>query len=93
MEFVGKKGAIRLDTPYKPGEKNEILLTRSGEVERIGVRGQELYIGEVTDLENAILNHIPPRISLEDSRGNIATILALLESARTGRPVRLNQPE
>ncbi len=91
MEFVGGKGAVRLDTPYKPGEKAEIHITRSGEMEHITVRGQELYIGEVNDLEDAILDHKPPRISLQDSRGNVATILALLESARTGKSVFLNQ--
>jgi predicted dehydrogenase len=91
MEFVGSKGAVRLDTPYKPGEKAEIHITRSGEMERISVRGQELYIGEVNDLEDAILDHKPPRVSLEDSRGNVAAILALIESARIGKPVNLNQ--
>jgi hypothetical protein len=30
-----------------------------------------------------------PRISLEDSRANVATILALLESARTGKVKKL----
>jgi hypothetical protein len=46
-------------------------------------------MGEVDDMCDAILLGKRPRISLADSRANIATILALLESANTGKPVRL----
>jgi hypothetical protein len=38
---------------------------------------------------NAITKNKSPRISHKDSRGNIATILALLESAKTGKIVPL----
>jgi D-xylose 1-dehydrogenase (NADP+, D-xylono-1,5-lactone-forming) len=40
-------------------------------------------------MADAILNGKPPRISLADSRANTAAILALFESARSGKPVRL----
>ena len=49
----------------------------------------ELYLGEVEDLADAILLHKPQRVTLADSRTNIATILALLQSARENRPVTL----
>jgi hypothetical protein len=32
----------------------------------------------------------PQRISLQDSRNNVKTILALLQSARESRPIKLN---
>jgi predicted dehydrogenase len=48
-----------------------------------------LYLGEVEDLCDAIQHGRSPRITLADSRGNLAAILALLESARTGKPVTL----
>jgi predicted dehydrogenase len=48
-----------------------------------------LYLGEVEDMERAVLDGQSPRISLANSRGNVATILALVESARTGQAVRL----
>jgi hypothetical protein len=38
-------------------------------------------------MADAILLGREPRISLEDSRANVAVIAALLESARTGKPV------
>ena len=56
---------------------------------KIAIKGSELYEGEVEDLADAVLNGEQPRVSLADSRGNIATIVALLKSARTGKPVRL----
>jgi D-xylose 1-dehydrogenase (NADP+, D-xylono-1,5-lactone-forming) len=47
-----------------------------------------LYIGEVEDLADCILKGKTPRIPLADSRANVAAILALLESAKTGRAVK-----
>jgi len=67
----------------------KILLIRDGKTETIEVKGQELYLGEVEDMADAILEGKTPRISLEDSRANVAAILALLESARTGTSVKL----
>jgi len=51
--------------------------------------GQELYLGEVEDMADAILLGNPQRVTLEDSRANIATIRALLESARENKPVKV----
>jgi hypothetical protein len=38
-------------------------------------------------MADAILLGMAPRVSLDDSRANVAVINALLESARTGGPV------
>lgn len=87
IEIVGTQGKIDVSNPFKPGLKNEIVLTRGDEKETLRIKGQELYLGEVEDLCNAILTGQPPRISLTDSRGNIATLLGLIHSAETGKPV------
>jgi predicted dehydrogenase len=63
------------------------LLTRGESTETIPVAGQELYLGEVEDLADAVLLGRPPRMSLVESRGNCAALLALLQSSREGRPV------
>jgi predicted dehydrogenase len=42
-------------------------------------------MGEVDDMCDAVLTGTPPRVSLEDSRANVAVIVALLKSAQTGR--------
>lgn len=89
MEVVGTEGSLNIPLPFKPNRKEEIYLTRDGRTETIKIPGQELYIGEVEDMADAILVGGTPRVSLADSRGNTAVILALLESARVGRPVNL----
>lgn len=89
MEFIGSEGTLIVPNPYKPGLNEKIFLVRDGKTETIKVKGQELYLGEVEDMADAILSGSPPRISLEDSRANVAAIVALLESTRTGAAARL----
>ena len=86
MEIVGSDATLLVPSPFKPGLDEELILTANGRSETIQVRGQELYIGEVEDMADAILRGRQPRVSLEDSRANTAVLLALLESARVGRP-------
>ena len=90
MEIVGSEGTLRIPKPFKPGIHEKLYLTRGDATETIRVRGQELYIGEVEDMADAILLGREPRVSLKDSRTNVAVITALLESAQTGRPARLD---
>ncbi len=90
MEIVGNQGNLLISNPFKPGWSNLIRLTCDGETKEISVPGDELYSGEVEDMTDAILFGRKPRISLEDSRLNVATIQALLKSASVGKPVDLN---
>ncbi len=89
MEIVGSEGTLNIPAPFKPGENEKIYLTRDDKTETIKIKGQELYIGEVENMADAILLDQEPRISLDDSRGNVLTITSLLESARTGKLVKL----
>jgi predicted dehydrogenase len=88
MEIVGSEGTLNIPRPFKPGTDDKIYLTRGDKTETIKIKGQELYLGEVEDMADAILLGREPRISLEDSRANIAVISAFLESARSGQPVK-----
>ncbi len=90
MEIVGSEGTLNIPKPYKPGIDEKIYLTRGDKIETIKIKGQELYLGEVEDMADAILLGRDPRISLDDSRANVAVISALLESARIGKPVKLD---
>lgn len=89
MEIVGSEGVLQLSEPFKPGARASILLRRGDLTETVVIEGGELYGWEVKDMEEAILDGKPPRISLRDSRGNVAAIAALLESASSGRAIRL----
>lgn len=89
MEFVGDQGRITLTNAFKPDANSQLYLRRGDAMETLHFPDQELYLGEVEDMADAILLGKKPRVSLADSRGNIATIQALLRSAQEGQPVKL----
>jgi xylose dehydrogenase (NAD/NADP) len=87
LEIVGSEGTLNIPRPFKPETDEKIYLTRADRTETIKIKGQELYIGEVEDMADAILLGHEPRISLDDSRANVAVICALLDSARAGKAI------
>lgn len=89
MEIVGSEATLTIPAPFKPYENEKIYLRRDGKTETITIPGQELYIGEVEDMADAILLGKESRVSLRDSRTNVQAITSLLESARTGKAVRV----
>lgn len=89
IEIIGSDACLEVPVPFHPGLDERIYLKHGDQTETIAIAGAELYSGEVEDMADAILLGRLPRISLPDSRGNTATILALLESAQSGRPVAL----
>lgn len=89
MEVVGTRGSLYVASPFKPADRAFITLNYGDRSEQIEVNAGHLYQGEIADMEGAVLDGKPQRIPLEDSRNNVALILACLESARTGQVVRL----
>jgi xylose dehydrogenase (NAD/NADP) len=88
MEVVGDKGSIEVPRPFKPGKDERILVNRGNDTpEEIRIPGDDLYRGEVEDLAEAVQRRRQPRMTLADSRGNVAALAALLRSARAGHPV------
>jgi predicted dehydrogenase len=87
--ILGSQGTLVVPSPFNPGLNEEIRIQQDEDIQRINITGQELYIGEVEDMADAILLDKPPRIGLADSRNNVAVILALLQSAQEGSPVRI----
>jgi predicted dehydrogenase len=90
MEIVGSEGTLSIPTPFKPGVNERIFLTRDEKTETIKVKGQELYLGEVEDMADAILLGKDSLVSLHDSRANVAVIKGLLESARVGKSISID---
>lgn len=90
MEIIGSEGTLSIPMPFKPQLDEKIYLTRDEDTETIRIQGEQLYLGEVEDMADAILLGRAPRISLDDSRANVAVIRALLESARSGKSVPVN---
>ncbi|MBN1304460.1 MAG: Gfo/Idh/MocA family oxidoreductase [Anaerolineales bacterium] len=90
IEITGRQGCLHVPVPFSPQMDTRIELVTGERTRSIRIRGQkELYQGEVEDLADAVLLGKAPRISLQDSRANIAAIRALLVSAETQKPVLL----
>ena len=89
MEIVGSEGTLHVPHPFRPTTGEKIFLRRGDKTETIKVPGQELYIGEVENMADAILLGHEPRVSLIDSRANVAVLSSFVESARTGKAVQL----
>ncbi len=89
MELRGTQGDMRVLGPFLPHKGGKILLTRDGKERRLPGSSITPYLCEVNDLAAAVLDGAPQGLPLEQSRKHIAVILALLESARTGKPVLL----
>jgi predicted dehydrogenase len=91
IEIVGSEGLIVAPRPFKPTHDETFYVGKaSDQLEPVKVEGFEhLYSGEVEDMADAILLGNPPRISLRDSRNNVAAIVALLRSAKENRSIAL----
>ncbi|HXD10375.1 MAG TPA: Gfo/Idh/MocA family oxidoreductase [Anaerolineales bacterium] len=89
IELVGDKGNITVKTPFTPRLNEEIILTNGDEKRVITTPGEDLYLGEVENMADAVLQIAAPRMSLADSRNNVAAIKALLRSAQEGRAIAL----
>ena len=92
IEVAGSEGSLKIDNPFNPQGKCEIIHLKDGEEKIIEIKDEELYLGEVEDICNAIEFGDTPCITLDDSRGNIEAILAFIESAETKKPVIMKSP-
>ena len=91
MEIVGTEGIIVVQAPFKPLADSPVYIGKaSDQLEQVTLPSGDLYQGEIEDMADAILDGKSPRISLQDSRNNVATLVALYKSAATGRPVPVN---
>lgn len=87
IEIIGDQGTLLVPKPFTPGKREKIILKRGDKNQVIQIWGKDHYLSEVIDIEDSILHGKPSRVNLADSRNNTSVILALLESARTGKPV------
>jgi predicted dehydrogenase len=89
MELAGSEGSIRVRHPWRPEQDYPLLVTRDGRDEAISVPGEDRFLLEIEDLAESVRTGRPPRVSLADSRANVAALVALQRSAREQQPVRL----
>ncbi len=83
MELHGTEASLFIAEPFTPRSQRiqMILKTKDKREFNYSFRKTDLYQGEVEDMASAILDGTPPRISLQESQDNVATILALYQAA------------
>ena len=93
-QIVGDQAMLYLQEPWKPGLKGEPshsnLTTIDGKSTTITTPALDPYLCEVHAMEAALLDGAAPVISLAQSRNFLRSVLAIYESARSGKPVRLD---
>jgi predicted dehydrogenase len=92
VDVIGGDAIMHIARPFHPGADetaDQIQIQRSEGIEAVAIPAAGMYIGEVEDMAEAVLDGKPQRVSLADSRGNVAALCALLESARSGKPVKI----
>ncbi len=92
VEIMGTEGRLVSTRPFTGVDTDERQLTyfdADGNAEEIPVPEDYLYLGEVEDMQAAILDGTPNYLRLEETREHVKTVLALYESAKTGKVIRL----
>jgi len=89
--IIGTEGYLSLKRPFIFMEEAEFLFFTppSGEPELVPVPEKELYSGEIVDMHAAIFDGKPNYLTLAESRDHVRTVVALYESARSGKKVFL----
>jgi xylose dehydrogenase (NAD/NADP) len=91
-EVLGSGGRLTLNRPFvnvhEPASQ-VIFYPADGPAEQLPGSDEYLYLGEVEDMHAAILDGAPNYLALTETRDHVRTVLALYESAKTGRVVAL----
>ena len=89
-EIIGTLGRLVLTRAYNDLDEGHLtFITDEGDPLEILVPDMELYLGEVEDMHDAILEGKPTYITLAETRNHIRTTLALYESALKGKIVQV----
>lgn len=91
-EIRGTNGRLEMTRPFTGTDEPDRSLKffpRDGDPVEIAVADEYLYLGEVEDMHDAILNGQPTYLKAEETRNHIKTVLALYESAQKNKVVVL----
>jgi D-xylose 1-dehydrogenase (NADP+, D-xylono-1,5-lactone-forming) len=88
-DILGTEGRLWMTRPFHnlDGGYQIEFNPKGGEPEEYSIEDKSLYLGEVEDMNSAVLEGTPNALSLEDSRRHIATVQALYLSAERNQPV------
>jgi len=86
VEVCGTAGTLTIRQPFNVGPDTRAVLLHEDREEEIPMPPAEPYRCEVEALTAAVLDGAPLPVPLTSSRANVATLVALYESARQGVP-------
>jgi predicted dehydrogenase len=91
VDVMGTEGRLTLNRPFVQLDETRQLTFYpvTGDPIILDVQEKELYLGQIEDMNAAILDGTPQYLSLQESRNHVATVLALYESAARGEAVEL----
>lgn len=91
--LLGDEGMLEIPDPWKPGcngEESRMTFThRAGNSTHIVTPAKDPYLCEVEAMEACIIDGQDPVVPLRTSRTFLRSVLAMLESAKTGQIVTL----
>src|SRR5271166_3387147 len=92
FEVIGTKGVLKMDPAYEMAEalKSELVIGDRKSRKTFAKRDQ--FAAELVYFSDCILNDKQPEPSGRDGLADVRIIQALLRSAESNRPVRLNAP-
>jgi D-xylose 1-dehydrogenase (NADP+, D-xylono-1,5-lactone-forming) len=91
-EIIGTEGRFTISRPFIQMDSRArrlMFYPNKGRPVELKVPSTPLYLGEIEDMNAAILDGTPTFVSLDETRNHVRTILALYDSARKGKPVEL----
>jgi predicted dehydrogenase len=88
-QIIGTQGSLTISRPFVGiGDSAHLTFTGAdGNSVEVPVPAKELYLGEIEDMNAAILDGAPNYLTLTESRDHVRTILALYESAENNAAV------
>jgi glucose-fructose oxidoreductase len=92
-QIVGTKGDLRMDPAYELAEPLVQKVTVGGRTSQRTFPKRDQFASELLYFSDCILNDREPEPSGREGLADVRIIQALLESARLGRPVKLDEFE
>ena len=86
---IGTEGALRVEPAYELAAGLEHHLTKGGKTRRVHFDKRDQFAPELLYFSDCILEDREPEPSGEEGLADVRVIRALYESARRGRPVKL----
>jgi predicted dehydrogenase len=91
-EILGTGGRLELNQPFVDRDENRRMTfyPTEGDPIEIDVPEKELYVGEIEDMNAAIIDGTPNYVTLLESRDHIRTVQALYRAAEDGTVIQLD---